>query len=200
MAMPRPKKPRFVSAYPAIAAFVPHGVPVSGELFLTMEELEAIRLSDFEHLDQESAADLMQVSRQTYGRILGVARSIVGEALVTGKALKIEGGTFEMRGRGRRQRRRFGQARRFANTIKGGEEMPRGDGTGPDGKGPAGRGRKGPCTQNSQTPAPPDPGGGGPGSGSGQGGGQGAGQGRGSRGGKGKGQGKGGGQGGGRNR
>ena len=191
--MPRPKKPRFVSAYPAIAAFVPHGVPVSGELFLTMEELEAIRLSDFEHLDQESAADLMQVSRQTYGRILGVARSIVGEALVTGKALRIEGGTFEMRGRGRRQRRRFGQARRSANTIKGGEEMPRGNGTGPDGKGPAGKGRKGPCSQNNQTPAPPEPGGEGPGRGSGKGSGKGGGR----RGGKG--QGRGGGQGGGRN-
>jgi len=104
--VPRPKKPRFVSGYPILAAFVPQGVPIAGEVFLSVEELEAIRLSDFEHLDQESAANLMQVSRQTYGRILATARSIVGEALVTGKALKIEGGTFEMRGRGRRRRRR----------------------------------------------------------------------------------------------
>ena len=35
-----------------------------------MEELEAIRLSDFERLDQESAANLMQVSRQTYGILI----------------------------------------------------------------------------------------------------------------------------------
>jgi len=33
----------------------------------------------------------------------------VAEALVTGKALKIEGGTFEFRGRGRRHRRRGGR-------------------------------------------------------------------------------------------
>ncbi|WP_246803905.1 DUF134 domain-containing protein [Desulfosarcina cetonica] len=84
--MPRPKKPRFVSSYPTIAAFVPQGMPISGELMLSVEELEAIRLSDFECLDQESAANLMQVSRQTYGRILATARHIVGEALVTGKA------------------------------------------------------------------------------------------------------------------
>ena len=102
--MPRPKKPRFVSGYPTIAAFVPQGVPVTGEVMLSVEELEAIRLSDFERLDQESAANLMQVSRQTYGRILANARGMVSEALVTGKALRIEGGNFAMRGRGRRHR------------------------------------------------------------------------------------------------
>jgi predicted DNA-binding protein (UPF0251 family) len=104
--MPRPKKRRFVSGYPSIAAFVPQGMPITGNLNLSVEELEAIRLSDFEGLDQETAANLMQVSRQTYGRILSRARSIVGEALVTGKALKIEGGSYELRGTRRRRRRR----------------------------------------------------------------------------------------------
>ncbi|GAB6904325.1 conserved hypothetical protein [Desulfosarcina cetonica] len=107
--MPRPKKPRFVSSYPTIAAFVPQGMPISGELMLSVEELEAIRLSDFECLDQESAANLMQVSRQTYGRILATARHIVGEALVTGKALRVSGGNYAMRGGGRRHRRRRGR-------------------------------------------------------------------------------------------
>ena len=78
---------------------------------MSLEELEAIRLSDFEHLDQETAADMMEVSRHTYGRILAGARSIVAEALVTGKALKIEGGTYEFRGMGRRRRRRGGRRR-----------------------------------------------------------------------------------------
>jgi len=104
--MPRPKKPRFVSGYPAITAFVPHGMNISGEVFMSVEELEAIRLSDFEHLDQETAANMMQVSRHTFGRILGAARSIVAEALITGKTLKIEGGTFEFRGMGQGRRRR----------------------------------------------------------------------------------------------
>ena len=109
--MPRPKKPRFVSGYPAIAAFVPNGISVTGEVFMSVEELEAIRLSDFEHLDQETAANMMEVSRHTYGRILTAARSIVAEALVTGKALKIEGGTYEFRGMGRGRRRRGGRRR-----------------------------------------------------------------------------------------
>mgnify|MGYP000048595870 FL=1 len=102
--MPRPKKPRFVSGYPTLTAFIPQGVPISGEVLLSVEELEAIRLSDFEGLDQEAAANLMEVSRQTYGRILARARSIISEALVTGKALKIEGGDYEFRGMGRRHR------------------------------------------------------------------------------------------------
>jgi len=42
---------------------------------------------------------MMEVSRHTYGRILTSARSIIAEALVTGKALKIEGGTYELRGK-----------------------------------------------------------------------------------------------------
>ena len=109
--MPRPKKPRFVSAYPAIVAFVPQGVTVTGEIFMSVEELESIRLSDFEHLDQEMAADMMEVSRHTYGRILANARNILAEALVTGKALKIEGGVYEFRGMGRRRRRRGGRGR-----------------------------------------------------------------------------------------
>jgi predicted DNA-binding protein (UPF0251 family) len=109
--MPRPKKPRFVSGYPAIRAFIPQGIPVTGEIRLSVEELEAIRLSDFEKLDQETAANLMQVSRQTYGRILSSAREIVGEALITGKALKVDGGDYTVRGGGRKRRRRHGGGR-----------------------------------------------------------------------------------------
>lgn len=193
--MPRPKKPRFVSAYPTIAAFVPQGIPITGEVMLSVEELEAIRLSDFEHLDQESAANLMQVSRQTYGRILSAARSIVGEALITGKALQIAGGNYAMRGGGRRRHGRRGRMGGYAmdagtpadETQTGREvtQMPRGNGTGPDGQGrQTGRGQ-GSCGQGQQQPCPRGKGGRGGGRGSGQG--QGQGQGRG--GGRGQGQG-----------
>lgn len=104
--MPRPKKPRFISGYPSISAFVPKGMPQTGETTLPMEGLEALRLSDFECLDQETAAKIMNVSRQTYGRILNEARSIVSGALVTGKALAIKGGAYEMHHETRMRRRR----------------------------------------------------------------------------------------------
>jgi predicted DNA-binding protein (UPF0251 family) len=108
--MPRPKKPRFVSSYPTIAAFAPEGMAASGEVLMSVEELEAIRLSDFEHLDQEAAAAMMEVSRHTFGRILAAARTKIADALITGKALRVEGGHYQYRGKGqgRRRRRRGG--------------------------------------------------------------------------------------------
>jgi len=111
--MPRPRKRRFVQGRPIADAFVPSSVPPWGreEVFLPIEGLEAIRMTDFQGLDQETAAGLMNVSRQTYGRILAEARAIVAEALVMGKTLRIEGGHFEMPpgGRGRHRRRRGGR-------------------------------------------------------------------------------------------
>lgn len=103
--MPRPKKPRFVSDYPSIDSFVPREGPYSGEIYLSLEGLEAIRMSDFEGLDQATAAEKMAVSRQTYGRVLAEARNTIAEAIVTGKALKIEGGTYTLQQRRRRHRR-----------------------------------------------------------------------------------------------
>jgi len=106
--MPRPRKTRWVQGRPVVAAFVPNQVPPWGreEVFLPVEGLEAIRLVDYQGLDQERAAGLMNVSRQTFGRILADARTVVADALVMGKILRIEGGHFEMppRGRGRHGR------------------------------------------------------------------------------------------------
>jgi predicted DNA-binding protein (UPF0251 family) len=126
--VPRPKKPRFVSGYPSLTAFVPEGVPVTGEVFLSVEELEAVRLSDFEGLDQEAAANLMEVSRQTYGRILSHARGVISEALVTGKVLRVEGGDYEFRGMRRRRRRGVGRGQ--GRGSAGGDGWDQGSGRG----------------------------------------------------------------------
>jgi predicted DNA-binding protein (UPF0251 family) len=78
--------------------FKPRGIPLSAleEVVLTVDEFEALRLADLESLYQEEAAGKMNVSRQTFGRIIDSAHKKVAEALVKGKALKIEGGEFEM--------------------------------------------------------------------------------------------------------
>jgi predicted DNA-binding protein (UPF0251 family) len=106
--MPRPRKLRFVQGRPIVGAFVPDSIPPWGkeEAVLPVEGLEAIRLSDLQGMDQETAAKMMNVSRQTFGRILSDARMIVADALVGGKVLRIEGGHFEMPpwGRGRHRR------------------------------------------------------------------------------------------------
>ena len=112
--MPRPRKLRYVQGRPIVDAFVPNRTPPWGpeEVTLPIEGLEAIRLTDHQGLDQIAAAGMMNVSRQTFGRILTEARAIVADALVMGKTLRIEGGHFEMppRGRGRHHR---GWGRRF---------------------------------------------------------------------------------------
>ncbi|MBN2062536.1 MAG: DUF134 domain-containing protein [Deltaproteobacteria bacterium] len=105
--MPRPRKTRFVQGRPIVNVFIPDRIPPWGreETVLTVEGLEALRLSDFQGMDHDSAAKMMNVSRQTFGRILAEARRIVAEVLVMGKILRIEGGNFEMPPWGRRHRR-----------------------------------------------------------------------------------------------
>ncbi|MBN1627311.1 MAG: DUF134 domain-containing protein [Deltaproteobacteria bacterium] len=94
--MPRPRKIRFVQGHPIADVFVPNSIPPLGrqEAFLPIEGLEAIRMIDYQRLDQETASRLMNVSRQTFGRILAEARTVVADALVMGKTLRIEGGNF----------------------------------------------------------------------------------------------------------
>jgi len=62
------------------------------EVVLGIDELEALRLADLEGLYQERAARRMRVSRPTFSRIVEAARRKVAEALVRGRAIKIEGG------------------------------------------------------------------------------------------------------------
>jgi predicted DNA-binding protein (UPF0251 family) len=58
-------------------------------LWIGVDELEAIRLADVEGLYQDAAAERMGVSRQTYARILGRARSAVARSLIEQKALLV---------------------------------------------------------------------------------------------------------------
>jgi len=96
--MARPRHCRRVGSMPESDYFKPRGIPLSmlEEVILTVDEFEAIKLADLESLYQEQAAGKMNVSRQTFGRIIESAHNKVAEALVKGKALKIEGGEFEM--------------------------------------------------------------------------------------------------------
>lgn len=96
--MPRPPKWRRVGYIPEITSFKPAGIPLHQleEVQLSVEEAEAIRLKDLEGLEQEDCAQRMHVSRPTFHRILGSARKQLADALLNGKAIRIEGGNFEM--------------------------------------------------------------------------------------------------------
>ena len=96
--MPRPAKCRRVAFLPGVTYFKPAGVPLRAldEIHLSVEEAEAIRLKDLEGLEQEECAEKMNISRPTFQRVLALARQKVADALLTGKAIRIEGGNFEM--------------------------------------------------------------------------------------------------------
>jgi predicted DNA-binding protein (UPF0251 family) len=96
--MPRPRHCRRVAHLPQVTFYKPQGVPLSilQHIALTVDELEAIRLADLQGLYQEQAAEKMNVSRQTFGRIIESAHKKIADALVNGKALSIEGGIVEL--------------------------------------------------------------------------------------------------------
>ena len=96
--MPRPVKYRCVESIPRVTLFQPMGVPFGNceEVVLSIEEAEAIRLKDLEGLDQEESARRMHISRPTFQRVLESARRKMAEALTDGKAIRVEGGNFEM--------------------------------------------------------------------------------------------------------
>ncbi|MDI6815763.1 MAG: DUF134 domain-containing protein [Actinomycetota bacterium] len=96
--MPRPVKCRRIESKPDVELFKPRGIPafMLEEVVLGFEELEAVRLKDLEGLDQASAAARMDISRPTFQRILRSARAKISDALVNGKAIRIEGGNYEI--------------------------------------------------------------------------------------------------------
>jgi uncharacterized protein len=109
--MVRPHKTRRVCCVPRASFFKPSGIPVSelDHIEIQLDEMEALRLSDIEKLEQEDAAQKMQISRQTFGNILRQARQKLANAIINTKAVKIGGGevdiseTFYCKGRARRQ-------------------------------------------------------------------------------------------------
>ena len=93
--MSRPKKCRCINCKPDALYFKPRGIPLCDleEVSLNMDELEALRLADYEGLYHEEAAKQMNISRATFGRILDGARHKITGAILHGNALRIESDT-----------------------------------------------------------------------------------------------------------
>lgn len=104
--MPRPRKYRKVRKEPNVDYYKPVGVPLREieEVKLKVEEYEALRLKDCENIDQTEAAEKMNVSQPTFNRMLNSGREKVTDALVNGKAIRIEGGRYKFSNKGRRFR------------------------------------------------------------------------------------------------
>lgn len=92
--MARPCRCRKIRCNPDSNYFKPRGIPFDSleEVNLTLDELEAVRLADYERLYQENAAKKMNISRQTFGNIINTAHKKIADVLLNAKALRIEGG------------------------------------------------------------------------------------------------------------
>jgi uncharacterized protein len=90
--MPRPCKRRRVCGKPNSSYFKPAGIRMTAleESLLNISEFETIRLIDFEGIPQEVAAKKMQISQPTLSRILKSGRNKIADAIINGKAIKIE--------------------------------------------------------------------------------------------------------------
>jgi len=107
--MPRPCIKRRIRGRPNSYYFKPAGIRIIEleETTLNMPEFEAIRFVDFKNIEQSKAAKQMQVSQPTLSRILTSARKKISDAIINGKAIKIQGGDYKMvqptrKGAGRR--------------------------------------------------------------------------------------------------
>ena len=95
--MPRPRRCRRISNKPKITYFKPAGIPIRilKEVKITYVELEALRLKDYMKLDQQKAAEKMDISQPTFHRLVLKARKKIAKALLEGKAIRVEGGNFK---------------------------------------------------------------------------------------------------------
>ena len=94
--MPNQRRNRQIEFPPSMDGFKPFGVKMRNleKVILLFEEYEALRLIDYENMNQEEAAERMDISRPTFTRVYKKARKAIATALVEGKAIFIEGGTY----------------------------------------------------------------------------------------------------------
>jgi predicted DNA-binding protein (UPF0251 family) len=60
------------------------------EVVIYEDEIEAIRLADFENLYQQDASESMKISRTTFSRLVSEARNKIADAILHQKVLIIK--------------------------------------------------------------------------------------------------------------
>ena len=90
--MPRPKIPRCNCFNPGVFYYKPQGVPLRelDEVVLLADEISALKLYDVDGFDQTQASKELGISQPTFARILKSAREKISEAIINGKAIRIE--------------------------------------------------------------------------------------------------------------
>ncbi|MDD5253644.1 MAG: DUF134 domain-containing protein [Candidatus Nanoarchaeia archaeon] len=96
--MVRPRLCRRIRFSPNITYFKPRGISLRDlkEIVLAADEFESIRLKDLEGLEQEECAKKMNISQPTFHRLILAARKKIADAIINGKAIRIEGGNYKL--------------------------------------------------------------------------------------------------------
>jgi predicted DNA-binding protein (UPF0251 family) len=96
--MVRPRLCRRVRFNPNVTYFKPRGIPLKRleETILNVDEFEAVRLKDLEGLEQDECARKMNISQPTFHRLVLSARKKIADAIINGKAIRIEGGNYRL--------------------------------------------------------------------------------------------------------
>ncbi len=90
--MSRPKIHRCMRFIPNVRYFKPRGIPLRDleEVVLLPDELESLKLHEIDGFEQIKAAKQMKISQSTFARTLGNAHKKIAEAIIWGKAIRIE--------------------------------------------------------------------------------------------------------------
>jgi len=88
---------RWVERLPTISKFEPAQGGEEDAVTLFVEEFEALRLVDLVGMDQIEAAIQMGISQKTLWNDLTSARKKIADAIVNGKPIRIEGGSYMLR-------------------------------------------------------------------------------------------------------
>lgn len=94
--MARPTRCRRICTKPAYDSFRPDGFPAGGQVIMTLDEYETIRLIDLEKRTHEQCAGQMGISRTTVTEIYESARHKLADSVVNGKCLLITGGHYRL--------------------------------------------------------------------------------------------------------
>ncbi len=92
--MARPKRCRRICGYPNYWGFVPEGKEPEETVFIMLDELETLKLMDYQKLTQDECASVMGVSRATIAGIYDKARFKLADAMINGKRIRVTGGTY----------------------------------------------------------------------------------------------------------
>lgn len=94
--MPRRRRLRKLVEPPRFRGYKPYGCARNNQTVnLNYEEYEALKLADYDLMNHEEAARIMDVSRPTFARIYESARRKIADALVNVKEIKTVFGNAE---------------------------------------------------------------------------------------------------------